>query len=335
MSDTNDITNVKQPDFLGTSEPFSNVSLYATPLSGGTATLIGQGQAASDGAWNIVSSVPLTDGSYKITATAIDQFGETTTVAPIVITADLVIDTVGPVITALSFVRGHGVVNYTIQDPAPGSGIWVNTLLDSSNYLLTKVHANKAYPGKWIVTNITVTPIGNNSYNVSVVFNSGKYIRGGYLPVHHPRLEQWQLVDSGHRRQSFGRRISTGRSRRATAYRAPISWRCSSATTTRSSRLERSSARRAPPTAESAGHPLASIPSIARARSAGAIVGKDRAGEKDRHATPQKVTRREKLAVRVESIRTLGGGSLLAEHRTHDEALAALAGEAATRRGHG
>ena len=32
------------------------------------------------------------------------------------------------------------------------SGVWVNTLLDSSNYLLTKVHANKAFPGKWIVT---------------------------------------------------------------------------------------------------------------------------------------------------------------------------------------
>ena len=65
-------------------------------------------------------------------------------------------------ITGAFFNRLNGQVDYI--DPGPGpaagppSGVWINTLLDSSNYLLTKVHANKAYPGKWIVTNVTGRP---------------------------------------------------------------------------------------------------------------------------------------------------------------------------------
>ena len=39
--------------------------------------IIGQVEAGSDGSWNIMSDVPLADGHYSITATAIDQFGET------------------------------------------------------------------------------------------------------------------------------------------------------------------------------------------------------------------------------------------------------------------
>ena len=79
----------------------------------------------------------------------------------------------------------NGQVDFSIQDPSPASGspsgVWVNTLLDSSNYLLTKVHANKAYPGKWIVTNVTATPgAAAGSYDVAVTFNSGKPIRGGF-----------------------------------------------------------------------------------------------------------------------------------------------------------
>ena len=54
-------------------------------------------QAGSDGSWNITSDVALADGHYAITATAVDQFGETTDrPAPVVITSNLLIDTVGP-----------------------------------------------------------------------------------------------------------------------------------------------------------------------------------------------------------------------------------------------
>ena len=131
--------------------------------------------------------MPLADGHYLITATAVDQFGITTTPTAAVITSNLLIDTTGPVIAGVFFNRLNGQVDYIIKDPVPASGgapsgVWVNTLLDSSNYLLTKVHAGKAYPGKWVVTNVTATPDPTIpfAYDVAVTFNGGATIKGGY-----------------------------------------------------------------------------------------------------------------------------------------------------------
>jgi hypothetical protein len=47
---------------------------------------------------------------------------------------------------------------------------------------LTKVHANKAYPGKWVVTNVTATPDPTIpfAYDVAVTFNGGAQIKGGF-----------------------------------------------------------------------------------------------------------------------------------------------------------
>jgi len=179
-------TNVNQPDFLGTSEPFSHVTLFAALLPGGAPVQIGQVQAGSDGSWNFKSQKVLADGHYEITAKAVDQFGETKA-GPVTITPDLLIDTTGPVIDGMFFNRLNGQVDYIIKDPvnpdgsAP-AGVWVNSLLDSSNYLLTKVHANKAYPGKWVVTNVKATPdpVIPYAFDVAVTFNGGAIIQGGF-----------------------------------------------------------------------------------------------------------------------------------------------------------
>jgi len=195
---TSDVTNVTQPDFFGTvwatlpsgatvPEAYAHVSLTATNLITGVATSIGTVQAGSDGSWNIKSTVALADGRYSITAAAVDQFGQTTTAAPDVITSPLLIDTTGPKIDGMFFNRLNGQVDYIIKDPvnpdgsAP-SGVWVNTLLDSSNYLLTKVHGNKAYPGKWVVTDVTAAPDPTiaNAFDVAVTFNSGATLKGGF-----------------------------------------------------------------------------------------------------------------------------------------------------------
>ena len=155
-----------------------------------------------------MSTVPLADGHYVITATATDQFGVTTTTAPTTITPNLQIDTVGPVITGAFFNRLNGEVDYTIVDPAIASGVRVATLLDSANYLFTKVHANKAFPGKWIATNIIVTPGATpDSEDVAVVFNSGRIIQGGFYLFTIRDSSRGALDRAGHRRQLARRRV--------------------------------------------------------------------------------------------------------------------------------
>ena len=187
---TPNVTNVRQPDFSGKSEPLSNVTLSATLLPSGTPFIIGQVESGSDGSWSITSDLPLADGHYSITATAIDQFGQTIVTvppSPIVITSNLLIDTTGPVVAGMFFNRLNGQVDFIIQDPvnpngsAP-SGVWVNSLLDSSNYELTKVHPQKNFPGKYFVSNVTATPDPTIpfAYDVAVTFNAGETIRGGY-----------------------------------------------------------------------------------------------------------------------------------------------------------
>jgi hypothetical protein len=182
-----DVTNVTQPHFSGSSEPFSHVTLVATS-SGGTPVSIGTVQADSAGFWDLESQVKLADDSYTITATAVDQFGVTTTAAPVTITSNLVIDTTGPVIAGMFFDRLNGRVNFIIKDPVPASGplgvsgVNVASLEDSSNYLFQKVHAQKNFPGKYIVTNVAVTqdPTNPFAFDVSVTFNGGSVIPGGF-----------------------------------------------------------------------------------------------------------------------------------------------------------
>jgi hypothetical protein len=183
---TPNVTNVRQPDFYGKSEPFSHVTLDASLLPNGPLVPIGQVQAGSDGSWNIKSTVPLADGHYSITATAVDQFGVTTG-GPVAIDSNLLIDTVGPVIAGMYFNRLNGQVDYIIKDPvnpngsAP-SGVWVRSLLDSSNYLFTTVHPSRSFTGKFLVTNVAVGPDPTIpfAYDVAVTLNGGAIIPGGY-----------------------------------------------------------------------------------------------------------------------------------------------------------
>lgn len=184
-SHSDGITNVNQPNFFGTSEPNSHVSLFSTPTGGSGATLIGQGVADASGFWSITSD-RLADGSYTITATAVDASGHTTTTAPLSILPNLkegplVIDTVGPRATAVSFDRLTGKVLLTFQDDR--SGMLQQTLVDAANFAFNKQHSRPL--GRFIITSLTVSggPGATDPQSVEAVINHGAYLRGGFYQI--------------------------------------------------------------------------------------------------------------------------------------------------------
>ena len=71
----------------------------------------------------------------------------TTTASPVTIVPNLVIDTVGPRVTFAAFDRLTGTLTFTFQDfqqdgvTPGGSGLLVQSLSDSANYSLNRVHA--------------------------------------------------------------------------------------------------------------------------------------------------------------------------------------------------
>jgi hypothetical protein len=187
-SNTDDITNVTEPNFYGTAQPNSNVVLYETPAAGGAPVEIGHAEASSDGSWSITSNL-LGQGTYTITATATDQFGFNPTPA-VVITPTLVIDTAAPVITDLTFDRFDATLTVTYADNL--SGLDLASITNSAFYhisatpLSSKVHVPKVI----LPTSILYTPgaLPTDPVVVTVVFNKGKVFRGGKYLV---------IVDSG------------------------------------------------------------------------------------------------------------------------------------------
>jgi hypothetical protein len=177
QSHSDAITNVTQPNFYGTSEPFSDVTILAAPAGTSNFTQIGQTQADSSGAWSITTN-KLAGGQYTIEAHAVDQAGFTTATTQLLPNATqgpLTIDTVGPKVTALSFDRVNGQIDLTFQDNL--SGMNQAEVIDAANYSLTKVHTIR---GRYVVNVISATPNGpTGPENVVLTINDGRQLRGG------------------------------------------------------------------------------------------------------------------------------------------------------------
>jgi hypothetical protein len=185
---TTDLTSITQPTFTGTSAPFSNITLFATPVGSTLSTIIGRTEAGSDGSWSITSSY-LATGQYVITASATDQFG-LNPVGPFTITPVLTIDTAPPVITALSFDRFDATLTVTFQNSIGGMNL--QSITNSAFYhisatpLASYVHVPKLI----LPTQIYYTPgaLPSDPVTVEVVFNKGHVFRGGRYEV---------VIDSG------------------------------------------------------------------------------------------------------------------------------------------
>ena len=181
ISDSDDITNVVQPNFLGTTnQPFATISLYATATGSSTPVLIGTGVSNASDAWSITSDQALADGGYTITAVAVDAFGQTVS-SPTTIVPNLVIDTVGPKVTGMSFDPSRGRIVVTFQDFGgannAGAGLDAASLIDAANYQFTTVHHPRV--GKYVmnvISDVPGTTAGTQTVTLSI--NGGKSIKG-------------------------------------------------------------------------------------------------------------------------------------------------------------
>jgi hypothetical protein len=185
ISNTDGITSNTTPTFVGNTTPGTTVEVFATRSGSAVmpVTLIAIGAANSAGYWTATVNTPLIDGSYTITADAVNSSGTVLATASL---GTVVIDTVGPVVTALTFDRFTDTVTVTYQDNL--SGLAFASIANSAFYHLSaKPLANNVRVPKLLLpTAITITPGASPTSPevVSVVFNNGHAVRGGrYLIV--------------------------------------------------------------------------------------------------------------------------------------------------------
>jgi hypothetical protein len=179
ISNSDGITFVRQPTFLGMSEDLSRVTLSAQNVLGGPALSLGGTTADPSGFWQITSGVALSEGSYTITAMAVDRNGVTTAST---LLGTITIDTVGPRVTNLGFAQFPGRLVVSFQDDR--SGLAQAPLTDGRNYRVEKPHLR---PGRLLVGDLSVTPptgpIGPQTVTAPLTNKGRANLRGGTFTV--------------------------------------------------------------------------------------------------------------------------------------------------------
>ena len=180
ISSTDGITNVSTPTFVGNTAPGATVDVYAAPLGSALlpGSLIATGTAGSNGVWSATVYTPLTDGTYVTTAQVVNNSGSVLATASL---GTVVVDNVGPVVTALTFDRFTDTVTITYQDNL--SGLDYASIANSSFYHMsaTPLARNVPVPRLLLPTSILITPgaTPTSPEVVQVVFNKGYTVRGG------------------------------------------------------------------------------------------------------------------------------------------------------------
>jgi hypothetical protein len=163
-SNSDGITNVRQPVFHGTANPGTVVQIAGLRLDGGSGPIV-LGSATADGAGNwSITSIPLADGRYTLGLTVQDPQGNP--VAPLGL-PNLVIDTVAPRVVGASLVtRKAGGVLVFGDDR---SGLDPATLQDLAAYSLARKLARRPGPA-YGATSVTVgeaTPGGTRAVTLA------------------------------------------------------------------------------------------------------------------------------------------------------------------------
>ena len=131
-SNTDGITAINQPTFVGTAQPYAIVELFARRSDQAEPNVLGQTVANVVGDWNLsVGALP--DGVYSFSVTEIPPTGQP---APMVslTPASVVIDTVPPTVLGATARQGSGEIRVVLKDSL--SGLAPSTLSNPANYAL-------------------------------------------------------------------------------------------------------------------------------------------------------------------------------------------------------
>jgi Bacterial Ig-like domain len=172
-SNSDGVTNVKTPTFEGLATPGAFITVSAQSSTSSAPISLGMVQAGGNGQWTLTAAAPLADGSYSIVASGALIGGPvtTTTLHP------LVIDTVGPRVTGLTFNPSRGQVMVTFQDDRSG--------MDALSLANPKFYSFSRQPGRMIIpyniSNISAVPAtgASNSVPVMVTISGGVKIGHG------------------------------------------------------------------------------------------------------------------------------------------------------------
>jgi streptogramin lyase len=186
-SHSDGITSDTTPTFVGFAAPGTRVQLVAmTPsrVSPLVLTSIPMGEATAspgDGSWTLTCA-RLPEGVYTVIGRATDTAGHTTSsVLPIGVLGVLVIDTIGPRVSAAALDPGTGQIRIGFSE---AWGMDATRLVQAGNYSLLGL---VGWPRKTgvVVTSVSIDAraLPGSSQSVTLTINGGQRIRAGELAL--------------------------------------------------------------------------------------------------------------------------------------------------------
>ena len=172
MLNNDGVTNIREPAFNGAADPGAKVDLLATNVDTGTVQIVGMGVANQLGQWEITSE-PLADATYDITAQYADLAGNIITSAATQIT----IDTVAPNTPFLDLLTdsGRSDADNITNDTTPTLSVTANDTTNGGNNPLPNDIKYRIY----------LRPDGNAGLDEQLIVDSfadlGNFTTGGFF----------------------------------------------------------------------------------------------------------------------------------------------------------
>ena len=166
VSNTDGVTAINFPSFIGTATPYAVIQFYSRRVSAQFALQFGQAVANNSSQWNF-AAVCLPDGAYTFSVAQIPTNGPP---SPMVLLTpgNVIIDTASPTVVATSGSSKTRQIAITFKDNL--SGLDRTTISNPANYALVGPHGARIHP-----TSVTIVPnatvVSTDPVTVTLQFN--------------------------------------------------------------------------------------------------------------------------------------------------------------------